>query len=75
MQNKLKWSQENADRWVAHLSADMYFVISRSNGVFKLHLEAPIIDRSNDFHETFETQTEAVMRAEEMFDGLEKLFS
>jgi hypothetical protein len=72
--NKLSWDQTSDNTWRASLSADIFFVITRVGNGFKLHLESPIIDSSNDFHEVFETQTEAAMRAEDMFDGLEKMF-
>jgi hypothetical protein len=72
--NKLTWSPTSENTWKASISADIFFVITRVRDGFKLNLESPIIDSSNDFHEVFDTQTEAAMRAEEMFEGLEKLF-
>lgn len=73
--NKLHWSTEDGATWKARLSEDMYFIIDQSGGNYKLYLKAPIIDQSNDFHQVFPSLELAKDRAEEMFDGLEKIFS
>ncbi len=71
---KLSWNQESDNRWAARLAADISFVITLNPDGYKLNLESPIIDPSNDFHEVFTSKKEAEERAEDMFDGLEKMF-
>lgn len=72
--SKLAWSQESQNRWTARLAPDVLFVITLVPDGYKLNLESPIIDPSNDFHQVFSTKREAEERAEDMFDGLEKMF-
>lgn len=64
----------SANKWKATLTHDTSFVIEQGDEGFKLYLESPIIDPSNDFHQVFSTNEEARARAEDMFDGLEKMF-
>lgn len=71
---KLNWIEKSEGLWVAQLAEGMNFTIKSSPEGYQLYLEAPIIDPSNNFHQLFDTMKEARERAEEMFDGLEKLF-
>lgn len=73
--SKLNWNQQSEVRWVAPLAAEIFFVITKTSEGYKLNLESPIIDSSNDFHQVFDSRKEAEERAEDMFDGMEKMFS